>query len=66
VHKGGGYGFLGLSRLWAYNLLRLLQGRYVRAARSRRLTLPGFVAWLEQVSAEGEARRRGLWVAPTC
>jgi hypothetical protein len=55
---------LGLLRLWAYNLVGLLKGRYLRASRYRRLTLGGFVAWMERVSAWREARRRRYEVVP--
>lgn len=55
---------LGLLRLWAYNLVGLLKGRYLRASRYRRLTLGAFVAWMDRVSAWGEARRRRAAVVP--
>jgi hypothetical protein len=61
--KGAATDILGRLRLWAYNGVGLLKGRDLRAACYRRLTLAGFVAWLEQVSVWGEARRR--WVVPT-
>jgi hypothetical protein len=57
--KGAATDVLGLLRLLAYNMLGLLQGRYLRAVRYRRLSLAGVVAWLEQVSVWGEARRCG-------
>lgn len=55
---GAATAVLGLLRLWAYNGVGRLKGRYLRASRYRRLTLGGFVAWRERVSAWGEARRR--------
>jgi hypothetical protein len=55
---------LGLWRWWAYNVVGLLKGRYLRAARDRACTLAGFVAWLEQVSSWGEARRHVRQVVP--
>jgi Transposase DDE domain len=62
--KGMATDVLGLLRLWAYNLLGLLKGRYLRAGCYRRLTLVGFVAWLERVSAWGAARRRRSGMVP--
>ena len=38
--KGAATDVLGLLRLWAYNLIGLLKGRYLRAARSHTVT-PG-------------------------
>ncbi|HSF29365.1 MAG TPA: ISAs1 family transposase [Candidatus Tectomicrobia bacterium] len=63
--RGAATDVLGLLRLWAYNLLNLLKGRYLRATCYRRLTVAGFVAWLEQLSVWGEVRRRRRWVVPT-
>lgn len=57
--KGAATDVLGRLRLLAYNMIGLLKGRYLQAVRYRRLTVSGFVAWLEQVSVWGEARRRG-------
>jgi hypothetical protein len=62
--KGTATDVLGLLRLWAYNLVGLLRGRYLRAARHRTLTLGGFVAWLERVSAWGQGRRRRSGMVP--
>jgi hypothetical protein len=55
---------LGRLRLWAYNWLGLRKGRDLRARGYRRLTLAGFVAWLERGSAWGEACRRRSGVVP--
>jgi hypothetical protein len=62
--KGAATDVLGLLRLWAYHVVGLLKGRYLRAARYRTLTLGGFVAWLERVNVWGKARRRRLRVLP--
>jgi hypothetical protein len=62
--KGAATDVLGLLRLWAYNLLGLLTGRYLRAARYRNLTLGGFVAWLGWISAWGKVRRRRRRMVP--
>jgi hypothetical protein len=55
---------LGLLRWWAYHWVGLLKGRSLRAARYRAGPLAGFVAWLEQVSSWGEARRHVRQVVP--
>ncbi len=55
---------LGLLRLWAYNGVGLLTGRYLRAPRLRALTLAGFVEWLERVSVWAAAQRRIRRVVP--
>jgi hypothetical protein len=60
--KGAATDVLGLLRLWAYNLVGLLKGRYLRARRYRAHTLAGFVAWIERVSVWEQARRRVRWV----
>jgi hypothetical protein len=62
--QGAATDVLGLLRLWAYNLVGLLKGRYLRTARYRALTIAGFVAWLEQISGWGEARRHVRRVVP--
>jgi len=62
--KGTATDVLGLLRLLAYTMRGLLKSRYLRAGRYRRLTVAGFVAWLEQVSVWGEAQRRGRRVIP--
>lgn len=62
--KGAATDVLGLLRLWAYNLVGLLKGRYLRARRYHSLTLAGFVQWLEQISVWGKARRQVRRVAP--
>ena len=62
--KGAATDVLGWLRLWAYHVVGLLKGRYLRAARYRALTVAGFVAWLEQISGWGEARRRVRRVVP--
>src|SRR5262245_55306182 len=49
---GGGW------RGWASNWVGWLKGRYRRIVRSRRLTLAGFVPWVEGRSAWGKGRRR--------
>jgi hypothetical protein len=56
--KGTATDVLGLLRLWAYNLVGLLKGRYLRAPRYRTCTLGGFVAWIARVSDWEKARRR--------
>ncbi len=53
--KGAATDVLGLLRLWAYNLVGLLKGRYLRASRYRTLTLGGFVEWIERVSGGGKS-----------
>lgn len=62
--KGAATDVLGWLRLWAYNLVGLLKGRYLRAARYRAFTLVGFVEWLARVSLWGESRRRVRQVVP--
>jgi Transposase DDE domain len=62
--KGAATDVLGLLRLWAYNVVGLLKGRYLRASRYRSLTLGGFVAWIERLSAWGTVGRRRSRVAP--
>ena len=62
--KGAATEVLGLLRLWAYNLVGMLKGRYLRAAHYRRLTLEGFVRWVETISARGKVRRRRYRVVP--
>ena len=54
----------GWLRLWADNLGGLLKGRYLRSPRRRRLTLGGFVQWLEPVSLWADARRDRRRVVP--
>jgi hypothetical protein len=56
--KGAATDVLGLLRLWDYHLVGWLKGRYLRAARSRRLTLASFVPWVEGIRAWGKVRRR--------
>jgi hypothetical protein len=55
---------LGLLRLWAYNLVGLPKGRYLRASHYRGQTLASFVEWIARVSAWGEARRYVRRVMP--
>ena len=56
---------LGWLRRWAYHLVGRLHGRYLRAPRSRALTLGGFVEGSPPGSRWREAQRR-LWrVVPT-
>jgi hypothetical protein len=62
--KGAATDVLGLLRLWAYNLVGLLKGRYLRAPRYRAFTVAGCVEWLAPVSGWGEARRRVRRVMP--
>jgi hypothetical protein len=62
--KGAATEVLGLWRLWAYNVVGLLKGRYLRAACYRALTLASFVAGLAHVSLWQEARRHVRRVVP--
>ncbi len=62
--KGASTDVLGLLRLWAYHVVGLLKGRYLRAPWYRALTVAGFVEWLERVSVWGEAGRRVRRVVP--
>lgn len=62
--KGAATDVLGLLRLWAYNLVGLLQGRYLRALRYRAQTLKSFVNWIARVSGWQAARGRIRQVAP--
>lgn len=63
--KGAATEVLGWLRLWAYNLVGLLKGRYLRARRYRALTLESFVIWIARVSDWQEARRRIRLAVPT-
>jgi hypothetical protein len=60
--KGAATDGLGLLRRWAYNLVGLLKGRYLRARRYRAHTLAGFVAWIARVSVWEQAQRCVRWV----
>lgn len=62
--KGAATEVLGGVRLWADNLVGLWQGRYLHSEHTRKRTMGGFIAWLEQVSLWAEARRDGGRVVP--